>query len=102
MNKISLKLSALLFLSAIIKYTLLDISFRYDCTEYDRLVIKCANNYFPVCGWFNPYMKCFANACNFNADNICESCKNIYIEFVTYGPCEKQEASFDEKNTTNS
>ncbi len=78
---------SLFILHFTIQATHSEFSFRYDCTLADRLVLKCSNYYFPVCGWFSPDVKCFVYPCALNADNICEACKNRNVDYVTYGSC---------------
>jgi len=50
-------------------------------------IVGCTDLYQPVCGWFNPGVKCFAYPCAQTFSNSCYSCSNENVLYWTEGEC---------------
>ncbi len=57
------------------------------CTDGERDVEVCNQEYDPVCGWFYDDVECDERPCAVNAPNPCEACINEDVEFWTEGEC---------------
>lgn len=62
---------------------------RYNCTEEDRAVEQCTQDYLPVCGWFNANTACLVYPCAITTGNNCAACQDKTVEYVTPGECPK-------------
>ena len=57
------------------------------CSEGQRSTDACTMEYWPVCGWFDESIKCFAYPCAQTFSNPCTACSNEKVEYWTEGEC---------------
>ncbi len=59
------------------------------CTQEQRGVEICTQDYSPTCGWFNKSIKCFKYPCAQTFSNVCYACADPTVEFYTSEECPK-------------
>ena len=57
------------------------------CSEAEREVEVCTQEYNPVCGWYHSEVECETTPCATTEPNPCYACKNPDVEFWTWGEC---------------
>ncbi len=59
----------------------------YRCMDYDRQRSCAGVPMFPVCGWFDASVTCFAYPCAARFSSICTACSVDSVEKITQGRC---------------
>ena len=60
---------------------------KHYCPEKREKNGLCAQEYDPVCGWFNENIQCVKYPCAKTYSNSCHACLDLNVEYWTKGEC---------------